>query len=256
MSAPGDWPEDGPVDPSLLDPSLLDAALLDAALLGAEPAAAPVDERIAAAVLREEDAAGAVEVAAVQLAELQEKGDTARSKIVAAEHKLASAKRHHQAAREGIVRAQQKVAAEAADRVDREAAAADAERAAAAAEPAAPALQFTTLPAFVAFFTELYRREVFEAPERVWCPQWWQHAEAAARLEAIWRAYEALRHEPGTGMSVWFLVHVDPHMSQLLAPHGTFRGCHAKRGHSTSPLPPFPLAEPPADWWPEEQTGL
>ncbi|MFQ1004384.1 DUF4913 domain-containing protein [Modestobacter sp. SSW1-42] len=231
MSAPaaGDWPDDEPVDLTLVDPGPVDDAL--------------VDERIAAAVLKEADAAGAVLVAVAQLSDLQESGDATPSKIVAAEQKLASKERHHQAARDAVARARQRVAEEA-------------HRADAPAEPETPALQFTTLPAFVAFFTELYRRDVFDTPDRVWCPEWWQHPEALARLEAIWRSYEALRHEPGTGMSVWLLVHVDPHMSQLLAPHGPFRGCHAKRGHATSPLAPFPLAEPPADWWPEEHSGL
>lgn len=230
------WPDDEPIDPDLLEPALLDVSA-DHGL---------VDERIEAAVLREADAAGAVEVAAAQLAELREAEKPAPSKIVAAEQKLASAQRHHQAAHDGVLRARQRVAQEA-DQAD---------RAAALAEPVAPPLAFTTLPAFVAFFTEVYRREVLETPDRVWCPQWWQHPEALARLEAIWRSYEALRHEPGTGMSVWFLVHVDPHMAQLLLPHGPFRGCHAKRGHSTSPLTPFPLEAPPEDWWPEEHSGL
>jgi hypothetical protein len=222
------------------------SAHLDDDEWAAEPAApAPVDERIAAAVLREADAAGTVKVAAAQLAELQQQDSATPSKIVAAEQKLASAERHHQAARDGVVRARQKVAEEA-DRAD---------QAAVLAEPEAPPLQFPTLPAFVAYLADLYRREVFDSSERVWCPKWWEHPEAIARLEAMWRALEALRQDPATGISVWFRDHADVHMAQLMQPHGPFRGCTATRGHSIEPLKPLPLGDPPADWWPEEHSG-
>jgi hypothetical protein len=222
------------------------SAHLDDDEWAAEPTApAPVDERIAGAVLREADAAGTVKVAAAQLAELQQQDSATPSKIVAAEQKLASAERHHQAARDGVVRARQKVAEEA-DRAD---------QAAVPAEPEAPPLQFPTLPAFVAYLADLYRREVFDSSERAWCPKWWEHPEAIARLEAMWRALEALRQDPATGISVWFRDHADVHMAQLMQPHGPFRGCTATRGHSIEPLKPLPLDDPPADWWPEEHSG-
>ncbi|MGI8558855.1 MAG: DUF4913 domain-containing protein [Solirubrobacteraceae bacterium] len=51
---------------------------------------------------------------------------------------------------------------------------------------------------------------------RVWCPQWWRHAEAVARLESLWRAWEHLRHDAAPGLSVWFRDHADHHLTILL----------------------------------------
>lgn len=121
---------------------------------------------------------------------------------------------------------------------------------------APPPLRFATLPAFVAHFATWYRREVFDSYERTWCPQWWRHPEAVVRLEATWRAFEALRGDPATGISVWLRDHADVHMAQLLVPSGPFRGCTARDGHGTDPLPPLPLTDPPAGWWIEADSGL
>ena len=49
-----------------------------------------------------------------------------------------------------------------------------------------------------------------------WCPERWRHAEAIARLEAPWRAWEHLRLDPALGMSVWLRDHADHHMVVLL----------------------------------------
>ncbi len=58
----------------------------------------------------------------------------------------------------------------------------------------------------------VYRRSVL-GHDRVWCPQWWRHAEAVARLESLWRAWEHLRQDAATGLSVWFRDHADHHMT-------------------------------------------
>lgn len=71
----------------------------------------------------------------------------------------------------------------------------------------------------------LYRREVEDVPYRCWCPQWWRHAEAVARLEALWRSFEHLRKDPHTGMSVWLRDHADHHMEKLFASDGPFQNC-------------------------------
>lgn len=78
-----------------------------------------------------------------------------------------------------------------------------------------------------------------------WCPEWWRHAEAISRLEAMWRAWEHLRLDPSTGMSVWFRDHCDPHMAVLLSPDGPFKGCDPERGHRASELPALPVIAPP-----------
>jgi hypothetical protein len=82
----------------------------------------------------------------------------------------------------------------------------------------------------------------------VWCASWWAHPEAIMRLTALWRAWEALRLEPGTGTSNWWTLHFDPHMRVLLdAERGPFASCTREK-HQDGKPGPLPLADPPADW--------
>lgn len=123
--------------------------------------------------------------------------------------------------------------------------------------PPTPALHFPTLPAFVSHLATWYRREVFDSRERVWCPDWWRHPEAVVRLEAMWRTLEPARIvEHGDGISAWLRDHADVHMAQLMHPAGPFRGCTARGGHSSDPLPPLPVNDPPEDWWTRADSGL
>ena len=73
--------------------------------------------------------------------------------------------------------------------------------------------------------------------------EWWRHDEAVARLDALWRAWEHLRLDPATGLSVWFRDHADHHMSILLDADGPLKGCDAT--HSQRPLDPLPYDPPP-----------
>ncbi|MFF0613707.1 DUF4913 domain-containing protein [Nocardia tengchongensis] len=94
------------------------------------------------------------------------------------------------------------------------------------------------------YLSLVYRREVGKG-RRVWCPQWWLHAEAVVRLDAMWRAWEHYRIDSRTGLSVWFLDHADPHMSILFDPDGPFQFCSTASGHSDE-MPPLQLiATPP-----------
>ncbi|MFI5716997.1 DUF4913 domain-containing protein [Nocardia sp. NPDC051750] len=94
------------------------------------------------------------------------------------------------------------------------------------------------------YLSVVYRRQVSDLSDTVWCPQWWQHTEAVVRLDALWRAWEHLRRDPATGMSVWFLDHADQHMAVLLDPRGPFKYCSVRNGHKDR-LDPLPLAAPP-----------
>lgn len=76
-----------------------------------------------------------------------------------------------------------------------------------------------------------------------WCARWWDHAEAVSRLEALWKAFETLRQDPGTGAAVWWRDYCDPTMSALCAPDGAFRQC-SDTSHKVQP--DLPLIEPPA----------
>ncbi len=81
-----------------------------------------------------------------------------------------------------------------------------------------PQLYYPTLEVFVHdYLIGTYRRHI-EGRNRNWCPQWWCHAEAIARLEAMWRSFEHLRMDPATGTSVWFINHADPHMADCSTP--------------------------------------
>jgi hypothetical protein len=109
----------------------------------------------------------------------------------------------------------------------------------------APGLDETPQPYFadVDVFVREYLAPTYcrslEGSQRAWCPEWWRHAEAINRLEALWRAWEHLRLDPATGMSVWWRDHADHQMAALLAPDGPFKGCGTGRGHQprSSPLP-------------------
>ena len=96
---------------------------------------------------------------------------------------------------------------------------------------AMPEPYFPNVDVFVReFLAPTYRRSL-EGNHRVWCGEWWRHAEAINRLEALWRAWEHLRLDPATGMSSWWRDHADHHMPALLAPDGPFKGCGSERGH-------------------------
>lgn len=101
-----------------------------------------------------------------------------------------------------------------------------------------PEPEFTSVYEFVErHLVFVYARKLTHKPDRRWCPRWFEHAEAVSRLEALWRAYESLRLDPGTGMSVWWRDHADHHMSALFAPDGPFESCTADRGHNADLAP-------------------
>ncbi|WP_170994726.1 MULTISPECIES: DUF4913 domain-containing protein [Actinomycetes] len=66
-----------------------------------------------------------------------------------------------------------------------------------------------------------YKRRV-DGQRVLWAAEWWKYAETVARLDALWRAWEHLRQDPQTGMSVWFRDHAEHHMSILLNRDGPF----------------------------------
>lgn len=107
-----------------------------------------------------------------------------------------------------------------------------------------PPLYFPDVEVFVReLLAPTYRRSL-DGRHRTWCPQWWRHAEAITRLEALWRAWEHLRLEPALGISVWLRDHADPHMATLLDSDGPFKGCSPEKGHGTR-LPSLPCEDPP-----------
>ncbi|GAB2689625.1 DUF4913 domain-containing protein [Thalassiella azotivora] len=121
---------------------------------------------------------------------------------------------------------------------------ADDEQTTQADEPEPAQLYYPNVEVFVTEqLAPMYRRHL-DGRNRTWCPQWWRHAEAIARLEALWRAWEHLRHDPALGISIWFRDHADHHMTVLLDPDGPFKGCSHEKGHA-SRSEPLPLEHPP-----------
>ncbi|RSS97869.1 DUF4913 domain-containing protein [Streptomyces sp. WAC02707] len=97
-----------------------------------------------------------------------------------------------------------------------------------------------------------------EESGQIWCPRWWDHADAVSRLQAIWHTWEVLRWEPGTGMSHWHLHHLDPQWRALLDPvHGPFRECRdGRRMPGPLPLEPAPDGWFENEWDPEQPFSL
>ena len=125
----------------------------------------------------------------------------------------------------------------------------------AAGEPAEPSAvcYYRSLGEFAGWLLQVYRRST-RGQARVFCPQWWKHPEAVARMDALWRAFEQLRQDPGTGMSVFWRDHADHHMTVLLDADGPFKGC--EDGHSTHPLEPIHQDEPPAVLFERDQRAM
>lgn len=106
--------------------------------------------------------------------------------------------------------------------------------------------EFGSLEVFVAdYLAHVYARQVIDIQAVVWCPQWWRHPEAVARLAALHARYELARHDGPAAMSDWWLLHADPHMNRLLDPSGPFKYCSLRNGHNDhiKPLPVTPAPD-------------
>lgn len=97
-----------------------------------------------------------------------------------------------------------------------------------------------------AFFAPVFVRRT--TPMFKWCAQWWRHPEAVLRLEALWRSWEVLRLDPGTGAGVWLREYLDVQLASLTASAGPFADCDPIRHHEAPAT--LPLKAPPAGWFP------
>lgn len=118
----------------------------------------------------------------------------------------------------------------------------------AAGEEAPPPLYYGSTNEFVRdYLRHVYKRRI-NGQNTFWSPRWWASAEATARLEALWRAWEHLRLDPATGPSVWWRDHADPHMSVLLSSAGPFS---KEIDVKATILEPLPHEEPPEGLFPD-----
>jgi hypothetical protein len=92
-----------------------------------------------------------------------------------------------------------------------------------------------------------YRRQVGRSgrAEFRWRAAWWKSEEAIARIEALWRAWEAARQDPAAGMSDWWLNHCDRQMMMLMSPVGPF----ALSEDTNRPGEPLPYDPPPTGFF-------
>lgn len=118
-----------------------------------------------------------------------------------------------------------------------------------AAPDEVPTLYFGSVDEFVReFVCPLFRRNVGEEgrADCRWSARWWESAEAITRLEALWRAWEHLRMDASTGISVWLRDHPDHHQGVLMSATGPW----ARSKDTAGPHEPLPYEPPPAGLFP------
>ena len=121
----------------------------------------------------------------------------------------------------------------------------------AAAPPVEPQLYFGSVDEFVReklIYT--YSRRVGPKGQFRWDENWWMYPEAISRLDALWRAREALRLEGTFGMSAWWRDHADHHMRMLMAPDGVFAASRSENAQGD----PLPYKAPPAGMFVDVRT--
>lgn len=114
-----------------------------------------------------------------------------------------------------------------------------------------PELVYGSVDEFVReYLRHVYRRATSD--QRVWAARWWEYDEAVIRLEALWRAWEHLRLDPSTGMSVWWRDHADHHMAVLMDPEGPFAAAnHYDEENDADKGAPLPYEAPRAGLFPD-----
>lgn len=100
------------------------------------------------------------------------------------------------------------------------------------------------------FLAKVHPRPVRDGLSWHWCSHWWDHPEAVSRLEALWKAFEVLRRDPGTGAATWWRDYADPTIAALSDAGGTFAKC-SDTSHAVPP--DLPMDEPAA--WLLESDG-
>ncbi|MEU6478962.1 DUF4913 domain-containing protein [Streptomyces sp. NPDC047017] len=82
----------------------------------------------------------------------------------------------------------------------------------------------------------LYGREA--TSQQPWCPRWWEHLEAIARLHALWLAWQECTGAAAgaSGPSAWHRDHLGPAMAELRSATGPFAGCK-EGGHRAKAVP-------------------
>lgn len=182
----------------------------------AERAAIAADEALVAAQEDAEHADAALGAAEQRVQAALEQPVGEHSSVIAAREKVAAAQRAVDQATTQVDAAAAALRTQVALRDEGESAGA----------PVAPV--FASVDVFVErYVLPMYCHRM--GRDTRWCAQWWRHAEAVTRFEALWEAFEVMRREPAPSLSTWIRDHFDHHLRFLTASDGVFSRC------STSP---------------------
>ena len=94
------------------------------------------------------------------------------------------------------------------------------------------------------YFAPMFARPL--SPAVRWCAQWWDHAEAISRLEALWRTWEVARLDELRGLATWYRDYLDAQLPVLLGAGGPFAQCTPDRH---SPIKPLHTVPAPDGYW-------
>lgn len=98
--------------------------------------------------------------------------------------------------------------------------------------PVEPELLYPTMEEFLTDYLTLMYEVPMITGRRTWCPEWWKHAGAAIRIQALWMSWEDARRNGGlSGLASWIVNHADPIMNVLFETDGVFKSCSIERGH-------------------------
>lgn len=121
-------------------------------------------------------------------------------------------------------------------------------------DPKARGLWFGNVYEFVvSYLNPNYVRRIER--ETRWCQEWWRHSEALARLDALWRSFEAHRvSSDANAMAVWWRDFADPTMGSLTRLKGPFEQCDGIAGeHIATEEEIWVTVRPPAGMFTDER---
>jgi hypothetical protein len=119
-----------------------------------------------------------------------------------------------------------------------------------------PSLHYGSVDEFVREHLRVVYRPRIDGKNRLWSAQWWKYPEARIRLEAIWRAWEHLRLDPATGVSVWWRDHADYHLGVLTSPATSpFPAVYDDSVNTSEFGDPLPYIAPPKELFPDTRVA-
>lgn len=117
----------------------------------------------------------------------------------------------------------------------------------------APTLIYGNVAEFVRDYLRDLHRTGVDGVEVKWAAKFWDYRIALIRLDALWRAWEEMRLDPGTGTSAWLRDHFDHHMPILLSKTGPFRYAPEEPENKADDGEPLPWIDPPEGMFPDER---